>query len=334
MPANLPPQYFEAEKRYRMAKDPQEKVDALEEMLAIMPHHKGTDKLHAELRRRIARHGEEAERRPAGARRGAQFLIKKEGAAGQVALVGLPNAGKSQLVAYLTDASPEVASYPFTTQKPIPGMMKWQNIQVQLIDLPPTNNREAHPWLRALLRGADLLMLVVDLGAEPLAQMEGLLAELEMLRLRPVGDDTEAQSLMESLMELGLRPKKALVVANKSDLPGALANLELLRQRYARFPIVVVSAESLSGLEELKEELFRSLEIVRVYTKTPGEKPDFEDPVVLKKGSTVTDVALTIHKDFAFKLKYAQLWGSGKFDGQRVRREHVVEDGDVVELHV
>jgi len=330
MPANLPPQYFEAEKRYRTARDPQEKVEALEEMLAIMPHHKGTDKLRADLRRRIARHGEEAEHRPSGARRGDQYLIKKEGTAGQVALVGLPNAGKSQLVAYLTDASPEIASYPFTTQKPIPGMMKWQNIQIQLIDLPPITNREAHPWLRVLLRGADLLMLVVDLGAELLAQMEGLLVELEMLRLKPMGDETDAQSALEQ----GLRPKKALVVANKSDLPGALANLELLRQRYARFPIVVVSAEALSGLEELKEEVFRSLEIVRVYTKTPGEKPDFEDPVVLKKGSTVTDVALTIHKDFAFKLKYAQLWGSGKFDGQRVRRDHVVEDGDVVELHV
>ena len=193
MPANLPPQYFEAEKRYRMAKDPQEKIEALEEMMAIMPHHKGTDKLRAELRRRMAQHGEEAERRPSQARRGSQFLIKKEGAAGQVALVGLPNAGKSQLVAYLTDASPEVAVYPFTTKKPLPGMMKWQNIQIQLIDLPPVNNREAHPWMRALLRGADLLMLVMDLGADPLAQMEGILAELELLRLRPVGDETETR---------------------------------------------------------------------------------------------------------------------------------------------
>ena len=330
MPANLPPQYFEAEKRYRMAKDPQEKIEALEEMMAIMPHHKGTDKLRAELRRRMAQHGEEAERRPSQARRSSQFLIKKEGAAGQVALVGLPNAGKSQLVAYLTDASPEVAIYPFTTKKPMPGMMKWQNIQIQLIDLPPVNNREAHPWMRALLRGADLLMLVVDLGADPLAQMEGILAELEMLRLRPVGDETENQAILEQ----GLRPQKALVVANKSDLPDASSKLELLRKQYARFPIVVVSAEALTGLEELKEEVFRSLEIVRVYTKTPGEKPDLEDPVVLKKGSTVTDVALTIHKDFAFKLKYAQLWGSGKFDGQRVSRDHVVEDGDVLELHV
>src|SRR4030042_3661187 len=140
-----------------------------------------------------------------------------------------------------------------------------------------------------------------------------------MLRLRPVGDETENQAILEQ----GLRPQKALVVANKSDLPDASSKLELLRERYAQFSIVVVSAEALTGLEELKEEVFRSLEIVRVYTKTPGEKPDMEDPVVLKKGSTVTDVALTIHKDFAFKLKYAQLWGSGKFDGQRVSRDHV-----------
>jgi hypothetical protein len=151
-----------------------------------------------------------------------------------------------------------------------------------------------------------------------------------MLRLKPVGSETDAQPALEQ----GLRPRRALVVANKSDLPNAPGNLELLRHRYGRFPIMAVSAEALSGLEELKDEVFHSLEIVRVYTKTPGQKPDFQDPVVLKKGSTVTDVALVIHKDFAFKLKYAQLWGSGKFDGQRVRRDHVVEDGDVVELHV
>jgi small GTP-binding protein len=330
MPANLPPPYLEAEKRYRMAKDPQEKVETLEEMMAIMPHHKGTDKLRAELRRRIARHSEEAERRPSQARRSAQFMIKKEGAAGQVALVGMPNAGKSQLVAFLTDASPEVANYPFTTQNPIPGMMKWQNIQIQLIDLPSVNNREAHPWLRVLLRNADLLMLVVDLGTDPLAQMESMLAELKMLRLRPVSDETENQAIFEQ----GLYPQKVLVVANKSDLPDALPKLELLRQKYGRFSIVVVSVETLTGLDEIKEAVFHSLEIVRVYTKTPGEKSDIEDPVVLKKGSTVTDVALTIHKDFALKLKYAQLWGSGKFDGQRVSRDHVVEDGDVLELHV
>jgi ribosome-interacting GTPase 1 len=160
--------------------------------------------------------------------------------------------------------------------------------------------------------------------------MESMLAELEIIRLSPVGNETENQTILEQ----GLHPQKALLVANKSDMPDALAKLELLRQRYARFPIVVVSAETLTGLEELKEEVFHSLEIVRVYTKTPGDKPDMEDPVVLKKGSTITDVALTIHKDFAFKLKYAQLWGSGKFDGQRVSSDHVVKDGDVLELHV
>jgi len=330
MPANLPPPYFEAEKRYRTAKDPQEKIEALEEMMAIMPHHKGTDKLRAELRRRMAQHSEAAERRPSQTRRGAKFLIKKEGSAGQVALVGLPNAGKSQLVAYLTDASPEVANYPFTTKKPLPGMMKWQNIQIQLIDLPPVNNREAHTWLRVLLRGADLLMLVIDLGTDPIAQMESIFAELEMVRLMPVRDETENQPALEQ----GLHPKKAILIANKYDLPDAAFQLEQLRKRYSRFPIIIVSAEELTGLEEMKEEVFRTLDIVRVYTKTPKTKADMDDPVVLKKGSTVIDVALTIHKDIAAKLKYAQLWGSGKFDGQRVSRDHKVEDGDVIELHV
>ena len=144
MPANLPPQYFEAEKNFRMAKTAPEKIAALEEMLAIMPKHKGTDHLRGELRRRIAKLTQSTDRKAATQR--ASMVILKEGA-GQVVVVGLPNAGKSQLVATITNASPAVAEYPFTTTAATPGMMEFENIKIQLIDTPPIIEQAIEWWL-------------------------------------------------------------------------------------------------------------------------------------------------------------------------------------------
>ena len=326
MPANLPPKYFEAENAYRSAKTPQDKVRALEVMLAIMPKHKGTDKLRADLRRRIAKHTEEAERRQLTSKRSYAYQIKKEGA-GQVVLVGLPNVGKSQLVSSLTDASPEVADYPFTTQIPAPGMMIFENIQIQLLDTPPITDQRTGQRLNNVLRNADLLLLVVDLSQDPLYQIEAILAELEKLRIRPKGDG-DGESL-----ELTIG-KKALIVGNKSDLGDSSENFAKLRSKYGEeFQVVSLSAREEDGLEELKREIHDALDIIRVYTKAPGQKPDVTEPIILEKGSTVEDVAESVHKDFHHKLRYALIWGSGKFDGQRVSKSHVLEDGDVVELH-
>jgi ribosome-interacting GTPase 1 len=327
MPANLPPQYFEAEKVYRQAKTPEEKVEALENMLAIMPKHKGTDKLRAELRRRIAKFSAEALRRPSTATKGSAYNIRKEGA-GQVALVGLPNVGKSQLVSALTDAFPEVADYPYTTKMPVPGMLKFENIQIQLLDMPPIIDREARPWFSHLLRNADVLLVVVDLGDDPLIQLETILAELENMKVKLVVEGAEEEPAP------GVVRKRALIVGSKGDLSASDGHYAMLNSRYgAEFPVVVISAKERTGLEELKQAIYETLDLIRVYTKSPGKKPDFEEPVVLKKGSTVEDAAGSIHKDFRNRLKYAQIWGSGKYDGQRVKRGHILEDGDVVELH-
>ena len=323
MPANLPPEYFQAEKRYRQAKTIEEKIEALEAMLSIMPRHKGTDRLHAELRAKLARLSEEAEKRPTIGRKGSLlYQVKKEGA-GQVALVGLPNVGKSSLLASLTEATPEIADYPFTTQIPIPGMMKFENIQIQLVDLPPITNRGVHSWLANILRNADLLLIMVDLSQEPISQVEATLAELEKMKIKLVGK--------EEGMVQGMRQKRGLLVGNKSDIGKSGT---LISKYTQRFPVILVSAREGKGLEELKKRIYQALDIIRVYTKAPGRQADLEEPVILKKGSTVEDVAESIHKDFRDKLKYALVWGSGKFNGQRVKREHVLEDGDIVELHL
>jgi ribosome-interacting GTPase 1 len=322
MPANLPPQYVEAEKVYRQAKTPEEKVEALETMLAIMPKHKGTDKLRADLRRKIAKFTEEAQRRPSIGRQGSAYNIRKEGA-GQIVLVGLPNAGKSQLVSALTDAVPEVADYPFATKVPLPGMMRFENIQIQLLDMPPITDREAKPWFSQLLRNADILLLVVDLVDDPLMQLDVILAELESMKIRLITAVKEAE---EELVP-GIARKKALIVGSKSDAEGSGERRAILESRYGgSFPVVAVSAKEDTGLNEMKQAVYEKLDIIRVYTKSPGKKADFEDPMILKKGSTVEDAAEDVHKDFRNRFKYAQIWGSGKFNGQRVKREHVLND--------
>lgn len=326
MPANLPPQYLEAEKKYRLAKDPEEKIEALRVMLAVMPRHKGTDKLHAGLRRKIARLSQEAEKKYATARR-AGFYIRKEGA-GQVILVGPANVGKSQLLAAVTEASPGIASYPFTTQTPIPGMMKFENIQIQLVDTPPIGHRDVRILLVNTLRGADLVAIVVDLGIEPVSQVETTLQSLAEARIEP-GTDNAAK------VASGNYQKKMLLIGNKNDLENSSGNWEKLNSQYdALFPVISVSAREGIGLEELKGAIFKALGIIRVHTKTPGSKIDLSEPVILKKGNTVQDAAESIHKDFRDKLKYTMVWGSGKYDGQKVSREHVLCDGDIVEFHI
>jgi len=325
MPANLPPQYFEAEKRYRLAKEPDEKIEALHEMLAIMPKHKGTDKLHAELRRRIAKLSQEAEKKYATAKR-AGCYIRKEGA-GQVMLVGPTNVGKSQLLASVTEAIPEIAEYPFTTQTPMPGMMKFENIQIQLVDMPPLGHRSVRTLLNNILRGADLIAIIVDLSVEPISQVEAALQGLAEAKIEPLLNNKEETP--------GSYPRKMLIVGNKNDLESSSGNWRKLNSQYEKlFPVISISAKEGDDLEELRKLVFQSLEIIRVYTKTPGAKADLTDPVILKKGSIVEDAAESIHKDFKSKSKYAVVWGSGKYDGQRISKGHILQDGDIVEFHV
>jgi ribosome-interacting GTPase 1 len=326
MPTNLPPQYFDAEKRFREAKTAPEKVAALEAMLAIMPHHKGTDKLRAGLRKRLSKLRDEQERKKGGSRV-ALFSVKREGA-GQVALVGCPNAGKSQFLAALTNAEPEVGDYPFTTQRPQAGMAAFENIQIQLVDLPPLTPEHTEHWVFNILRGADVLLLVLDLSQDPVSELETILQMLKGQRIILQGEE-------KGDIEPGSFIKRWLLVGNKGDLPGAEENAAICRELYGdRFPLTIVSAKAGTGVEGLCGQLFALLDCLRVYSKRPGYEPDLSAPVILKQGSTVLDLAKEIHKDFAAKLNYARIWGAGKYDGQRVQRDYILQDGDIIELHM
>lgn len=323
MPANLTPQYLEAERRFRQATTPDEQLEALEAMMATIPKHKGTEHMRADIRRRMAKVRTEAQRAKKSAGKGPTWHhVPREGA-GQVVLVGAPNAGKSQVLAALTNANPVVAPYPFSTRAPLPGMVPYEDINIQLVDLPPIAPETAEPWLFALIRQADGALLVADLADDDLlASMDAVLALTTEGRVEFAGKRGREGATA------------ALLVATKLDAPDAAVRLELLREAYgARLEILPVSAEAGTGLETLRQELFRMLGVIRVYTKAPGRRADKSVPYVFRRGITVEEVAAVVHKDFAERLKYARVWGSRTYEGQMVQREHVLDDGDVLELH-
>ena len=328
MPANLPPQYHEVERKFRSAKNPMEKMAILEEMMAIMPKHKGTDHLRAELRGRMAKLQQMATKKT-GAQR-ASMAVEKEGAA-QVAVLGLPNSGKSQLLNAVTNATTTVAEYPFTTQVAIPGMMPYEDIQFQLIDTPPLLPQAIQWWLPSILRQTDALLLMVDLGERPLEQLDSIRRQLAGMRIY-VGVEATVSQLDEELITWH---KKAIVVGNKLDKDTDGRNFKALEHKYeGELPLTAISASNNQGLEEMKQLLYETLGLIRVYTKAPGKKADMTDPIILKRGSTLGDAATSVHKDFAHNLRFARIWGSGKHDGVMAGRDHVLADGDVIELHL
>jgi ribosome-interacting GTPase 1 len=328
MPANLTPQYLEAEAKFKQAKTTAEKMKALEIMMAVIPKHKGTEKLRGQLKSRMAKLKAELQKKPTLGRVEQIYNIKREGAA-QVVLLGLPNSGKSTLFSQVTHALSEVADYPFTTQKPIPGMMKFENLQIQLVDTPPIQWDHIEPGFSNLIRNADALLFLVDLTEDPIFQMEILLEELDRMKIKIVGKGPILS------VEGGWVSLRAILLANKCDVKNAIEAYQAFEAHFiGSFPVLPISAKEGMNLEELKKEVYQLLGVIRVYTRPPGGEPDLTEPVVLKKGSTVGDVALSIHKDFAAQLRYAKIWGSGKFEGQMVKRDYEVNEGDVIELHI
>jgi ribosome-interacting GTPase 1 len=326
MSTNAGPVYREAEARFRAAVTKEEKLAALEEMLRVVPKHKGTEKLCADLRSRISKLKHEPKKK--GASRGLSHKIVHEGA-GQIALVGGPNAGKSTLVAALTHARPEVAPYPMSTHQATPGMMPFENVAFQLIDLPPLCNEHVEPWVYDIIRGADLAWFVISIE-HPLVGYEDTLALLEKraIQLVPVG------SAGPEARRPGWTYLDALMVITGMDLPGAEDDLLAFEELLDRpWPRAAVSGPSGDGFEELGRRTFQALDIVRVFSKEPGKDPDMERPFTLPVGATVSDLARAIHKEIADEFKYARVWGPSAHDGQSVRGGHVLLEGDVVEIH-
>jgi len=329
MPANLTPEYMKAEQAYKEAKDPEEKLAALKEMLSKIPKHKGTDHMQGDIKRKIAQLRKDIEQGKAQGKRGPSYKIPKEGA-GQIVLLGAPNAGKSSLLSALTRAEPEIADYPFTTRTPQPGMMPFEDIAFQLVDTPPITADFMPPWMNEIVRSADGALLLADLGSDAvLEDLEACLARLadakvELVRTAVEGEDAHSP----------VRHLRTILVGNKSDAPGAQDRWGMVRDLLKdRFEALALSARTREGLEALGPLIFRLLDVIRVYTKAPGKKPDLDAPFVLARGSAVLDVARAVHKEIADRLQSARIWGSAAFEGQHVKRDYIVHDRDVIEFH-
>jgi hypothetical protein len=323
MPANLPPQYYELEKRQKAAESPSEKLSLLEEMLSIMPKHKGTDKLQADLKRRISQLRKQSGK--SSGKRTQPTTIKPEGA-GQVVLVGAPNCGKSSLLDALTNAQPEVADYPYTTRQPLAGMAEFEDVKIQLIDLPPLSEETVDPLWFDQVRRADLVLAVLDLADDPLHQIETIENLLAQKRIALAGGVQRPDA------EPPAATKPCLIAANKIDAPDADVALELfLDMRSTQREVISISAAQGQNLDQLAGRLFTALDRIRVYTKAPGRAPETV-PTVLPRGATVMDLAEEIHKDIAAKLKTARVWAPGEENGRLVQRDYELTDGDVVEL--
>ena len=326
MPANLTPEYERAERRYREATDDAARLAALQEMLATVPKHKGTEKMQADIKHRLSQLRREQQRIGHAAKGPDPFHIPRSGA-GQVVLIGPPNTGKSSLLAAVTSARAHVAEYPFTTAVPQPGMWTMDDVPIELVDTPPFTAEHMPAGLMGTIHNADVVAVVVEAGDNALDQVEMTLGALAArgLWLRTAPRNASAAT------GAGVRP--GLTVLNKADLAEAGA-IEVLRDLYSgNLETIAVSARTGSGLEELFRRLWELLAMIRVYAKEPGQPPDRQKPFTLPAGATVADLARQIHRDLPETMKYARLWGHGRFEGQQVHRTEVLRDLDVVEIH-
>ena len=333
MPANLPPEYYKLKHQLEAAKTDEERLSLLEEMLRITPKHKGSEKVISDLRRRIAKLRNAPDKK--GATKRHSHLIPKQGA-GQIILLGAPNVGKSRFLASCTNAKPDISRTPFTTREPAVGMLNYENIQFQIIDTPPVTADFVQPEILDLARNSDILLIIVNLGGDDVLDEVGVvtskLKAAKIVIAREVhGDGVDENSSSSESSSI----KPALIVANQIDVPNASDRLEILSEFYGEtFEIYPLSAATGEGREHLEKAIYDKLEILRVYTKSPGKRVDRDDPIVLPMGSTVIDAAMRLHRDFAANLKFARVWGVNWHDGQSVSRDDHVHDGDILEFHI
>lgn len=328
MPANLTPLYHKAEREYRRAQSVTEQIECLQLMLQRVPKHKGTDKLQADLKSRLSEARQQLKQQLNAPKSGLSFRIPRQGA-GQIVIAGGPNCGKSRILKQLTRAEPEVADFPFTTRVPLPAMLEYGGVQLQLIDTPPVTSGRLEPWMLNLVRTADAVLLVMDGSSDDSPQDTAAVIQEFAERKTVLAEISGFDESSFAIVNIAA----TLVITHAAD-PDSMTRVELLNDvSLISIPVAYVELDDDSQMANLKQQCFRMLRLIRVFTKRPGETPDLTAPLTIPKDGTVEDLALQIHEDLAQQLKYARVWGPGGHDGQTVGREYVLREGDVVELH-
>ncbi|MEZ6045960.1 MAG: TGS domain-containing protein [Planctomycetaceae bacterium] len=328
MPANLTPQYHKAEEEYRRAQSAQEQVDCLQRMLQLMPKHKGTDRLQGDLKHRLKEARESAQAEKSASKKGLSYRFPRQGA-GQIVVVGGPNSGKSRLVKELTNATPEVAEYPFSTREPLPAIMEWEDVRLQLIDTPPITASHLEPYQINLVRTADAAVLCFDGSSDD--SPEATVELLDQLNQRKTVLARESGFVEDDFSRIQI---KTLFVVTRGSDPEAKMRIDFLKEMIdLPFEPLYVELENAADREKLRTNIFELLDCIRIYTKAPGKPADFSSPFTIPKGGTVEDLAYVIHRELFDTMKFAKVWGTSAKDGQTVGRDHQLCDKDLVELH-
>lgn len=328
MAVNAPPQYFRVEQEYRRAQSLQEQVDCLEQMLVLLPKHKASEKVQADLKTRLKEAREQLQVERSAPKKSKSYRFPRQGA-GTIVVLGGPNGGKSRLLKELTNAQPEVAPYPFSTREPLPGMMSFEDIAVQLVDTPPVTDTAFESYLPNIVRTADAALVCFDGSSDDAP--EQTLTVFEQFRQRSTVLGESSGFVDDDFSKVQIR--SALVITRADD-PGLADRLAFYDEMQPPpLPRLLVDFDTGTGVEALRSAINGLLGVMRIYTKVPGKPADRTSPFTLPIGSSVEALAERIHKDVAEKLKFAKVWGSGLHDGQSVGRDHILAEQDVVELH-
>lgn len=333
MPANLPPEYYDAQRRYSSASEPDEKLDALEDMLSLLPKHKGTDKIQADIRRRISDVKEEKKKKKKKQqqrKKQRSITIEREGS-GQIMLLGPPNSGKTSILNEFSALDRKTGDYPFTTREPYPGMVQYKNVDIQLVDFPPLTTDYVPDWVNPLLRGSDGFAMVIDPTMDQC--LEDLEEMLDILRDEKIIPSWRTSQLPP--ISAGTLVQPTVLIANKMDKENAEEKLDVLRELYQddEFDPLLLSLETGEGKDKLLEEIWNLLGKIRVYSRPEGGDPDYTSPYTIEEDSTVMEFARKVHRDFANNLQYAKVWNHPEaYEGQRVPRDHKLVDEEEVQL--
>lgn len=297
MPVNVTPEYAKAEKAHLEAKTIEEKIETLQKLISEAPKHKGGENLRAQLRTRYKKLLEKQDKTKKS-KRGGKTGIKKEDM--QAVIIGKTNSGKSSLLNALTNNSPEIAEYEFTTKTPQIGMMKHSGVQIQVIENPAINSEY---FDKGIINTADTILILINSLND--------IQDIEPFLSKSIG--------------------KRIIIYNSKAKENLRKIEETLKSKKINF--IFFNPKENQNKEEIKEKIFKSFDKIRIYTKEPGKEPKKERPLILEPDSTVKEVAEKILHGFSDKVKETKIWGpSSKFGGQIVGLNHKLKDLDVVEF--